>query len=75
LVSFQEENTTCIKIIDNRIGIAADKLETVFESFAQGSIEINRKYGGTGLGLTIVKKINYVAWRSNKIKRNYCKRI
>jgi signal transduction histidine kinase len=37
------------KIIDNGIGIAADKLETVFESFAQGSIEINRKYGGTGL--------------------------
>lgn len=58
LVSFQEENTfISFKIKDTGIGIAADKLETVFESFAQGSIEINRKYGGTGLGLTIVKKL------------------
>jgi signal transduction histidine kinase len=43
------------KIIDTGIGIP--KLETVFESFSQGSVEINRKYGGTGLGLTIVKKL------------------
>ncbi|NRS89240.1 signal transduction histidine kinase/CheY-like chemotaxis protein [Flavobacterium sp. 7E] len=44
-------------IIDTGIGISKDKLETVFESFSQGSVEINRKYGGTGLGLTIVKKL------------------
>nr|WP_315191102.1 ATP-binding protein [uncultured Flavobacterium sp.] len=45
------------EIVDTGIGIAADKLETVFDSFSQGSIEVNRKYGGTGLGLTIVKKL------------------
>jgi signal transduction histidine kinase len=45
------------EIIDTGIGIPQDKLETVFESFSQGSIEINRTYGGTGLGLTIVKKL------------------
>ncbi|WP_026706887.1 ATP-binding protein [Flavobacterium frigidarium] len=44
-------------ITDTGIGIAEDKYETVFESFSQGSVEINRKYGGTGLGLTIVKKL------------------
>jgi CheY-like chemotaxis protein len=44
-------------ISDTGIGIPKDKQETIFESFSQGSIEINRKYGGTGLGLTIVKKI------------------
>ncbi|MGL2963750.1 ATP-binding protein [Flavobacterium sp. RSB2_4_14] len=42
---------------DTGIGIPKEKQETIFESFSQGSIEINRKYGGTGLGLTIVKKL------------------
>lgn len=45
------------QIIDTGMGIPEDKLKTVFESFSQGSIEINRKFGGTGLGLTIVKKL------------------
>ena len=44
-------------ICDTGIGIPKDKQETIFDSFSQGSIEINRKYGGTGLGLTIVKKL------------------
>ncbi|QBN18096.1 tetratricopeptide repeat-containing hybrid sensor histidine kinase/response regulator [Flavobacterium nackdongense] len=45
------------EVKDNGIGIPEDKLEAVFDSFSQGSIDINRKYGGTGLGLTIVKKL------------------
>lgn len=44
-------------VSDTGIGIPDDKQESIFESFSQGSIEINRKYGGTGLGLTIVKKL------------------
>ncbi|HEY1196022.1 ATP-binding protein [Flavobacterium sp.] len=55
----QEDDTATIyfEIVDTGIGIPEDKLQTVFESFSQGSIEVNRKYGGTGLGLTIVKKL------------------
>lgn len=55
----KEEDTVKInfQIIDTGIGIPKDKLELVFENFSQGSVEINRKYGGTGLGLTIVKKL------------------
>jgi signal transduction histidine kinase len=58
LKSLQDDNAVLFfEIIDTGIGIPADKLKTVFDSFSQGSIEINRKYGGTGLGLTIVKKL------------------
>ncbi|HEX8517445.1 MAG TPA: response regulator [Bacteroidia bacterium] len=45
------------KIIDSGIGIPEDKLASVFEGFTQASNETTRKYGGTGLGLTIVKQL------------------
>jgi len=53
----EEFTSIHFKILDTGIGIPEEKIESVFESFSQGSIEINRKYGGTGLGLTIVKKL------------------
>ncbi len=53
----EEFTSIHFKILDTGIGIPKDKIESVFDSFSQGSIEINRKYGGTGLGLTIVKKL------------------
>jgi len=42
---------------DTGIGIPANKLEKVFESFTQVNATTTRKYGGTGLGLTIAKQI------------------
>jgi signal transduction histidine kinase/ActR/RegA family two-component response regulator len=48
-------HTIRLEIEDNGIGITKEKQESMFESFAQGSVQINRKYGGTGLGLSIVK--------------------
>lgn len=58
LLKKEDENAILhFEITDTGIGIPEEKLESVFDSFSQGSIEINRKYGGTGLGLTIVKKL------------------
>ncbi len=45
------------EVRDNGIGISEAQQKTIFESFEQGSIQINREYGGTGLGLTIVKSL------------------
>ena len=42
---------------DTGIGIPEEKLHVIFESFNQGSNDTTRKYGGTGLGLTISKNI------------------
>ncbi len=42
---------------DSGIGIANEKLQTVFESFTQADANTTRFFGGTGLGLTISKKL------------------
>ena len=45
------------EVKDTGIGISSTKINTIFESFTQIDTSLNRTYGGTGLGLTIVKNI------------------
>jgi PAS domain S-box-containing protein len=46
-----------ISVSDTGIGIAKEYQEVIFEPFRQVEIAMKRKFGGTGLGLTIAKKI------------------
>ena len=48
-----EEIGLHFSVIDSGIGIAEHKIDTVFDAFSQEDSSITRKYGGTGLGLTI----------------------
>ena len=44
-------------VLDTGIGIPAEKLDRIFEPFAQADHTMGKKYGGSGLGLTISNKI------------------
>ncbi len=46
------------EIEDTGIGIASDKRERLFQPFAQADVSMTRKYGGTGLGLVLCKRLS-----------------
>jgi signal transduction histidine kinase len=51
-----QDDLLVYRVSDTGIGIAKDKLETVFAEFRQGDATITSEFGGTGLGLSITKK-------------------
>jgi len=54
-IDMQDESTLTIDVSDTGIGIEESALEVIFNDFAQVDSSTTRKYGGSGLGLSIVK--------------------
>ena len=55
--STEKDITLGFTVKDTGTGIPEDKLPKIFEEFNQGNISTTREFGGTGLGLTIVKSL------------------
>lgn len=51
------ENCVAIEVADSGIGIAEETMKVIFEAFQQADGTISRKFGGTGLGLTISRSL------------------
>jgi len=54
---YEENGTVHVRVRDSGIGIAEELLESVFEAFHQGDAKLARQYDGTGLGLSVCRRL------------------
>ncbi len=56
-LEYAHKDGVLLKVIDTGIGIDKARLDSIFSPFSQGDTQITRKFGGTGLGLTLCKQL------------------
>lgn len=59
-ISQNDQNKIVFEVIDTGIGLEQNEIDKLFNSFSQADLTTTRKYGGTGLGLTICKEIAHL---------------
>jgi len=57
LVKDDPNSQIAVQVIDTGVGIPADKFHAIFDPFVQADTSVTRQFGGTGLGLTISRRI------------------
>ncbi len=56
-VSAPDESNLRFEVHDSGVGVPASKREPIFDAFAQADDSLPRRFGGTGLGLTIARRL------------------
>ena len=51
------EDEACLTVHDSGVGIAPDLMPTLFETFVQGAVSLDRAQGGLGIGLSLVRSL------------------
>lgn len=73
LAIHSDQNRIEFSVIDTGIGISSEQTNRIFEQFTQADDKTTRKYGGTGLGLTISKKLVELMGGELKLESEYLK--
>jgi len=64
----ESSHVLCVEVIDTGIGMSCEQLERLFLPFRQADESITRKFGGTGLGLTISRQLAHLLGGEIEVK-------